>query len=93
MTKEQHYCSVQLIGDWNGSSIIEIDGVHFAFTGFGGHCSFDKKDLDDGLQDRIWRAVLLVAAALNGDVVDCRPNVKGVAQSGGEKTSTKESNS
>lgn len=59
--KENTY---QLKNDWISSSMIVIDGVHFAICGFDDNCGYSEEDLKEGLQDRIHQAILKVAKAL-----------------------------
>lgn len=59
--KENTY---QTKDDWLGSSMIVIDGIHFAVCGFDDNSGYDYEDLKEGLQDRIHEAVLKAAKAL-----------------------------
>ncbi len=51
--------------DWVGSSMIVIDGVHFAICGFDSEPGYSHKDLKAGLQERIHKAILKAAVALS----------------------------
>lgn len=52
--------------------MVEIDGLHFAVVGHDADCGFSLEDLESGLQERIWKAVQLLASVFGGEVLDCR---------------------
>ena len=57
--------SIYLTNDWNKSSMIVIDGVHFVVCGYDDNSSFGEDDLRDGLQNRIHNACKKVANVLD----------------------------
>ena len=62
--KENTY---QLKNDWTGSSMLVIDGVHFAICGFDDESGYSDDDLQNGLQERSHEAILKAAKALQID--------------------------
>ncbi|MCK4525952.1 hypothetical protein KAW18_01170 [candidate division WOR-3 bacterium] len=50
--------------DWIGTSMLVVDGVHFAICGFDDTAGYSEEDLRNGLQERIHKAILKAAEAL-----------------------------
>ena len=54
--------------DWVSSSILVIDGIHFAICGFDDESGYSSEDLKAGLQERIHKAILRAAEALSFEI-------------------------
>ena len=67
MSEKNNY---QLMDDTIRVSLIEIDGVHFVASGFDNSGGYSDIDLQNGLQNRIHKAIIKIAEALN--ITDCR---------------------